>query len=88
MARVSRDCVHAFTKYLYDHRPISTVGIHRVDQRIELVDWLVGETQRLVEDDIIELDWVVDEISGVDLNKEEVGPATTTRRAEARGLQT
>ena len=49
---VSQTCLNAFVDYIYDHRRVASVGLHQINQCVDLADWIVGEIQRLVMDGI------------------------------------
>ena len=79
---VSKTCLRAILKYVYCYRRVTTIGIHRVNQHVDLADWLVGEAQRLVEEGARELIWLVDAISGVVAGEDEDWNRKTKRRTK------
>ena len=40
--------ISAFLDYVFQNKLVATCAIHKVDQVLELQDWIIGETQRLV----------------------------------------
>ena len=61
----SQTCLKAFVKYVYQYRRIASVGLHQINQCVDLADWIVGEIQRLVMEGVTWITWLVSMATGV-----------------------
>ena len=57
-------CLHTFLDYVFANMIITSCGVHRIGQVIDIKSWIVGETQRLVECGQRQVEWVVNEVLG------------------------